>query len=206
MESERIPLFPLEVVLFPGTPLPLHIFEPRYKLMIQRCLENHQEFGVILARQDGIAAVGCTAAIVQVLQKYPDGQMDILTSGQTAYRALELFEEQPYLEATVEFLKDEDKPAVTKTQEQLLELYAKCHAVLYGRAPQPPENPPNGSLAFEIASQLPLDLENKQELLELRAEPERQTRLLEQMNAWLPQLALLDRTRRKAGGNGHGLH
>ena len=61
MRPTRIPLFPLDVVLLPGTPLPLHIFEPRYKLMIHRCLSDEIEFGMIFATGKGVATVGCTA-------------------------------------------------------------------------------------------------------------------------------------------------
>jgi Lon protease-like protein len=73
----RIPLFPLEAVLLPLMPLPLHIFEPRYKLMIRNCLDNQEKFGVILAKEKGIVSVGCTARIVELVRTYPDGRMDI---------------------------------------------------------------------------------------------------------------------------------
>ncbi len=205
MGDERIPLFPLEVVLFPGTPLPLHIFEPRYKLMIQRCLDKQSEFGVILARSEGIAPVGCTAEIIKVVKKYPDGRMDILTIGQAAYRVLEVFNDQPYLEGAVEYLDDDASPAGAQTQQRLLQLYERCQALIYGRAPQSPEISNECSVSFQVAGELPLDLEYKQELLEIRAEAERQRRLLERLNAWLPQLTRLEHMRAKAGGNGHGL-
>jgi len=205
MKPERIPLFPLELVLFPGTPLPLHIFEPRYKLMVQRCLENRKEFGVILARSEGIAAVGCTAEIIKVVKKYEDGRMDILTFGQTAYRVREVFEDQPYIEGVVEFLEDDPSQGRAETRQRLLTLYEKCHTLVYGRAPHSPQVNAGVSFAFQIASELPLDLDYKQELLELRAESERQSSLLERLNQWLPQLSHLDRMRKKAGGNGHGL-
>jgi Lon protease-like protein len=205
MRSERIPLFPLEVVLFPRASLPLHIFEPRYKLMVGRCLQSHKEFGVILSRAEGIARIGCTAEIVKVLKKYPDGRMDILAIGQTRYRVQQVFEEQPYLEGDVEYLEDALVPGSEPTQKRLLELYEKCHALVYGRSPGSPEASDETSLAFCIANELPMDLDWKQELLEIRAEPERQTRLVEQLNRWLRQLQLLERMRVRAGGNGHGL-
>ena len=203
MSAERIPLFPLDVVLFPGTPLPLHIFEPRYKLMIRRCVESRREFGVILARSDGTAGVGCTAEIVKVVKRYEDGRMDILTMGQTPYRVLKVFDQQPYLEAAVEFLEDGPGRAAPETQQKLLKLFDNCHTLLFGRASSP--RGAEFSLAFQIAAELPLDLEFKQELLEIRSESERQSRLVERLEKWLPQLANLERVRGKAGGNGHGL-
>lgn len=205
MSTDRIPLFPLEVVLFPSTPLPLHIFEPRYKLMIQRCLDNDSEFGVVLARQDGIVGVGCTAEIVKVVKKYEDGRMDILTVGQTAFRILEVFNDQPYVEGAVEYLDEDLSPADSEVRQRLLKLYEQCHGLIYGRLPQSPEMNTACSVAFQIASELPLDLDCKQELLEIRVESKRQSRLLERLNEWLPQLAHLERMRARAGGNGHGL-
>ena len=205
MSAERIPLFPLEVVLFPGTPLPLHIFEPRYKLMIRQCVESRRHFGVILARSEGTAGVGCTAEIVKVVKRYEDGRMDILTMGQTPYRVLEVFDEQPYLEAAVEFLEDGPGRAAPEPRQRLLKLFEACNTLLTGRAPSPRDASAAPSLAYQIAAELPLDLEFKQELLEIRSEPERQSRLIERLEKWLPQLANLERVRGKAGGNGHGL-
>ncbi|HZZ15900.1 MAG TPA: LON peptidase substrate-binding domain-containing protein, partial [Candidatus Sulfotelmatobacter sp.] len=73
-----IPLFPLDVVLFPGVPLPLHIFEPRYKEMIAECLAQHKTFGVVRALEEGLAEVGCTAEIITVVKEYSDGRLDLV--------------------------------------------------------------------------------------------------------------------------------
>ena len=205
MSLERIPLFPLELVLFPGAPLPLHIFEPRYKQMVRHCMEKDEVFGVVLARSEGIAPAGCTAEIVQIVKKYEDGRMDILTMGQRIYHVVEVFDDKPYLEGAIEYLEDRPGPGNEETQKKLLALYEQCHTVVYGRAPTSPEVQAGASLAYQIASELPLDLDFKQELLELRAESERQDALLERLTEWLPQLSYLERARGKAGGNGHGL-
>jgi Lon protease-like protein len=77
----KIPLFPLEVVLFPGAALPLHIFESRYKEMIGECLAGKSAFGVVRAQREGLAVIGCTAEIIRILEKYPDGRLDILCQG-----------------------------------------------------------------------------------------------------------------------------
>src|SRR5690348_10834460 len=69
MRPERIPLFPLNVVLLPGASLPLHIFEPRYKEMVKACLEEKTEFGMLLALPKGVAKVGCTAEILEVVKR-----------------------------------------------------------------------------------------------------------------------------------------
>lgn len=200
----RIPLFPLDVVLFPGIPLPLHIFEERYKLMVRECLENRTEFGVVMTRQDGVAAVGCTAAIVQVVKRYPDGRMDILTVGRAPFQVSDVFDEKPYLEAAVDYLQEEIAEEAPSPPGKLLSLYEQCYAAIHGSAPHL-ESPRGGvPITFLIASELPLDLEYKQELLETRSEAERRENLREKMEQWLPTLQKVDRVRRRVGGNGHG--
>ncbi len=203
--TNRIPLFPLEVVLFPGSPLPLHIFEPRYKLMTKRCLENQEPFGVVLARSEGIAEVGCTAEIVEVVKKYEDGRMDILTMGREVIRVVEVFDEKAYLEAKVEYLEDDSAPDTPDTQHRLQTLFEQCHRFVHHSEPSKAEFAEGYTLAYRISSELPLDLEYKQEVLEVRSEPERQRRLLEKLAKWLPQLVHVERARAKAAGNGHGL-
>ncbi len=82
--SALLPLFPLDLVLLPGAVLPLHIFEPRYKEMIGECLDLHQPFGIVRAKDGGVAEIGCTAEILTVTKKYDDGRMDIVTQGLAA--------------------------------------------------------------------------------------------------------------------------
>ena len=104
----RIPLFPLHLVLFPGMPLSLHIFEPRYRRMIRQCIDEKQEFGIILQRNEELSRVGCTARVEEVVQEYEDGRFDIRVRGQRRFRIRRLFEEQAHLEAEVEFFRDGD--------------------------------------------------------------------------------------------------
>jgi len=201
----RIPLFPLNVVLFPGMPLPLHIFEPRYKLMTQRCIQEKLEFGLILALAEGLAKVGCTAAINSVVRTYPDGKMDILTEGRSRFQLTSVIEEQPYYEANVEYLEDRESAANLQEQGKLLELFDNCHWLLHGRAPDPIEAGPGVSIAYRITAALPFELEFRQLLLEQRSETNRQAALLERLKEWLPRLQKLQYARRKGAGNGHSL-
>ena len=101
--STTIPLFPLGLVLLPQNPLPLHIFEERYKLMIGECLAENRDFGIVFFDAADIRTVGCTARILKVLKRYHDGRLDILTRGQNRFRIKELREEKAYLEARVTF-------------------------------------------------------------------------------------------------------
>lgn len=202
MELKRIPLFPLEAVLFPGTLLPLHIFEPRYKLMIQHCREKHLSFGVVLVKGEGIAPAGCTAELLEVVKEYEDGKLDILTIGRRPFNILEVFEENEYAEADVEYLDDEPF-AEKQPTASLLKLYERCHELAFGNKPGALDAEKYECSSYQIASELPLDLAYKQTLLEMRSEDERRRNLAAALDKWLVELAEAARSRRIAGGNGH---
>jgi Lon protease-like protein len=106
-DFNKIPLFPLGVVLFPDVPLPLHIFEERYKMMIGECLETDSVFGIALYTDGKIFNTGCTAKIINVLKKYEDGRMDILIQGVERFVIENIIEDKPYLQADVQFLPNE---------------------------------------------------------------------------------------------------
>ena len=107
--TNKIPLFPLQTVLLPEFPLPLHIFEERYKLLVDFCITNDTEFGVVYADGNKIKKVGCTAKIVQVYNKYDDGKMDILTLGQNRFKLLNVSEDELYLSGEIEYFDDVDE-------------------------------------------------------------------------------------------------
>jgi len=104
-----IPLFPLGVVLMPQMPLPLHIFEERYKMMIAECLEKNKEFGVVYFDGNKLSKVGCTAKIVEVLKRYETGEMDIVTVGNSRFFIKELYDTKPYSEASVVYFDDQSE-------------------------------------------------------------------------------------------------
>ena len=106
MAAERIPLFPLGLVMLPGMLLPLHIFEERYKQMISDCLAENTPFGIVWFDGQTIHPVGCTARVVQVLHRYEDGRMDILTRGEKRFYTEGMAEEKPYMEADVLYIED----------------------------------------------------------------------------------------------------
>jgi Lon protease-like protein len=207
MTDSRIPLFPLNVVLYPGATLPLHIFEPRYKLMVNHCIAHNREFGVILAGEKGVATIGCTAAITQKLKDYDDGRMDILTQGRAIFRALNLLQERDYHEALVEFLSDtpEVRRRVAQQQEEgtLLGLFQECHTLIYGQLWVTSGIQSPWPLSFQMAARLPLELEEKQALLEIRAEPDRRNFLIERLKDMLPRLGHLHHARRAAANGRH---
>ena len=207
MRPDRIPLFPLNVVLLPGADLPLHIFEPRYRKMVRDCLDNKTEFGMLLALTDGVAGTGCTAEILEVVKTYDDGRMDILTVGREPFRVVELFTENPLLEGTVDYLEDRYAPESRETRQSLVEIYEACHTLIFGDYPRdaaPQEE--QIQLSYTAASKLPMDLLWKQRILELRTEAERQERLLAYLRDWAPHLQKVETQHRRAAGQGSGLN
>src|ERR1700682_2414094 len=126
MRPDRLPLFPLNMVLFPGEQLPLHIFEQRYRRMARACLDQHTSFGVVLAPPDATAKVGCTAKIIEVPQRYSDGRLDIITVGREPFRVLEFFKETLLLEGEVEYPEDRDTAAPPTLKAELVRLYDSC--------------------------------------------------------------------------------
>jgi Lon protease-like protein len=205
MRLDRIPLFPLNVVLLPGADLPLHIFEPRYRRMVKKCLEAESPFGILLVLPNGTARVGCTAEITKVVKEYEDGRFDILACGREPFRVTELFTNDPLLEGGVEYLEDEDASSEAPLPQQLLELYEACYTLIFEDYPRSVEAH-SPTLSYDIAAVLPMDLLWKQNILELRAESVRRERLLHFLREWAPHLQRSSNLKARAAGNGHGLN
>src|SRR5258708_4995444 len=206
MRPERIPLFPLNVVLLPGAELPLHIFEPRYRAMMKSCLEEKSEFGMLLSLPKGVAHVGCTAEILEVAKRYSEGRMVILTAGRDPFRVVELFTEDPLLEGHVIYLDARETPTNPRIQRELVELFEACHTLVFEDFPKNLEGVPEEQLSYLIAAALPMDLLWKQQLLELRSQADPQERLLAYVREWAPHLQRSEAVRQRAGGNAHGLN
>lgn len=205
MDELLIPLFPLELVLFPGQRLPLHIFEDRYKTMVRECLDAGKagEFGIVMAKENGIVNVGCTAQIVEVTRRYEDGRMDIVISGHRRFEVLFLDETKDYPRAAAQFFEDEDRTVSDDLSGSVLDLHKQVLQLM----PLDPETLAAGEtaaqLSYRLAGPLPLDPDFKQLLLGLRSEKERLQRVAEYFRYLLPRLKLATWARGKAGGNGH---
>ncbi len=184
--SSLLPIFPLELVLLPGVPLPLHIFEPRYKEMIAECLEQKKPFGIVRASSDGVAGIGCTAEIMSITKKYDDGRMDILTRGAERFEVIQVNHERSFLRAEISVVEDEsDKPS-TEMVTMAVRLHAEI-AKLAGEEPSGPEDGA-GNLSFLLAGSLPLDLDFKQSLLATLSEAKRLAAVVKYLEAVLPGL------------------
>jgi Lon protease-like protein len=196
-----IPLFPLDVVLFPGTPLPLHIFEPRYKEMISECLAEHLTFGVVRAVEQRLAEVGCTAEIVTVVKEYPDGRLDLVTEGRKRFELIRVNEERSFLRAEVLIIEDEPGSPPQEDTSRAIQLHSELLALAGAR--QDLSTADRSLLSFYLAGSLPLDLDFKQKLLSLPSEPERLSLLITYFETVIPNLQRTARARKQAGGNGH---
>ena len=188
-----LPLFPLDLVLLPGVPLPLHIFEPRYKEMIGECLEQKKPFGIVRASNDGVAGIGCTAEIISVTKKYDDGRMDILARGVNRFEVLEVNEERSFLQAEVLVVEDEPGQPSTQMIEQAVRLHAEIAKLAGGESGEADESASN--LSFLLAGSLPLDLDFKQSLLTTLSEEKRLEAVIQYLRAVLPGLRRASKAR-----------
>jgi Lon protease-like protein len=196
-----LPLFPLELVLLPGTPLPLHIFEPRYKEMIRECISAEAPFGVVRAFEEGIAEVGCTAEIITVTKEYPDGRLDLICEGRKRFEVIEVNRDRSFLQAEVLIVPDDPEAAVQEERVKAVQLHLEILSL--AGAVQDFSAADQNQLSFYLAGSLPLDLDFKQKLLAMRSEAQRIQAVAAYLETILPQLKRAARARQTAGGNGH---
>ncbi|MFL5842233.1 MAG: LON peptidase substrate-binding domain-containing protein [Thermoleophilaceae bacterium] len=197
---ERFPLFPLGLVLLPQELVPLHIFEERYKLMIDECLENDSEFGIVWLSDDGLRDIGCSARIVRLVDRAEDGRMNILVEGVQPFRLLRRIEDMPYPAGDVEPLEDFDPAADPELAEQARARYAE----LVEKATE--EKPDADALAaldaYGMAATVEHPDEAKQALLELRAENDRLRMVDEMFRTAIKRVAYAEETAERAQTNG----
>ncbi|MBP0021473.1 MAG: LON peptidase substrate-binding domain-containing protein [Cyanobacteria bacterium SBLK] len=193
----ELPLFPLpDVVLFPGRPLPLHIFEFRYRIMMNTILESDRRFGVLMfdPNQNEIAGVGCCAEVIH-FQRLPDDRMKILTLGQQRFRVLEYVREKPYRVGLVEWIEDgptqDDLRPIATEVEQLLRDVVRLSAKLTDRKIELPDDLPNLplELSYWVASNLYGVASEQQMLLEMTDTHERLVREIEILTSTRNHLA-----------------
>jgi Lon protease-like protein len=203
MASTLLPLFPLRVVVFPRTHLPLHIFEDRYKEMVGQAIQNKSEFGVVLSKEDGIVNAGCTVVVEKVVKSYPDGRMDILTCGRRRFEIVLLNEEKDYLQGEVQFFDDDEPdPAPLEVQEQVLVQFRRLlETGEVDLVSEPDLNDPQ--LSFQLAQPIH-DLDFLHVLLRKRSEAERLRELNEFLSEYVPRQRQIAHVKQVAPLNGHG--
>ena len=227
-----IPLFPLPLVVFPGQILPLHIFEDRYKQMVEDCGfeadgsigEPSRPFGISLAHtqadaepsspsQQPVEEIGCSVVVARVARRYPDGRLDIITRAQRRYDMLDVFDDRPYMTASVIFFEDEEatvdaalSQAAGERFGQLMELAGEARSDRdkeggNGGGGGSDPGPDRGS--FAMAANAGLDPPRKQRVLEMRSENERLQFLIDHLDDVLPVLRNKVELQKRVKSNGH---
>lgn len=203
MPSRLIPLFPLQVVVFPRTRLPLHIFEERYKEMVGDAIRDESEFGVVLAKEDGIVNAGCTVTVEKVMEMYADGRMDILTRGQRRFEIVSLNEDKTYLQGEVSFFDDDDfSPTSSELRDEAVAHYRALTGLLQSGRSHEPDLADN-QLSFQLAQGLP-DLDFLNRLLRHRSESGRLKELNRYLSEYVPRQRIIERMKELAPTNGFG--
>jgi len=196
----EIGLFPLELVLLPTERVPLHIFEPRYKELVGECLREGRDFGLLLEDEQGRREVGTRAGVVEVLQMFDDGRMNVVVEGRERFRLVELTDGRSFLTGDVEPVDDDDDPPANTDVERAHELFRELVDVAEADVDEPDEIA--GSLSFELAARIDFGHELKQELLELTSERKRLRRLVELIERAIAAIEREREVRDRASGNG----
>jgi len=200
----EIGLFPLELVLLPSERVPLHIFEPRYKELIGECLRSGEEFGLVLQDEQGRREIGTKAVVVEVLQVFDDGRMNVVVEGHDRFRLCELTAGREFLTGEVEPVDDEEDEAAPDDAELAMTLFRQLVEATGEQVEEPDGS--TGVLSFELASRIDFGLEPKQELLELRSEAERLRQLIEMMERAVVAVRREREVRERASTNGKVTH
>ncbi|HUE26279.1 MAG TPA: LON peptidase substrate-binding domain-containing protein [Solirubrobacteraceae bacterium] len=198
--SRNFPLFPLGIVALPGELIPLHIFEERFKTMMNECMRDDSEFGIVWLSDDGLREVGCACAIERVLERMEDGRMNLLTRGTRPFRVVERQGELAYPAGVVEFLHDREETIDPELESAAHEAYAE----LVRRAT---DNEPDVSElaemdAYGMAATVDFGPDAKQGLLDLRSENARLRLVTRLFQAATKRLDLIDRAQERARSNG----
>ncbi|HEV3001987.1 MAG TPA: LON peptidase substrate-binding domain-containing protein [Solirubrobacteraceae bacterium] len=198
--GEELPLFPLNLVALPSELVPLHIFEERYKTMIGECVERESEFGIVWLSDDGLKPTGCACVVAQVLERLPDGRMNIVCRGTRPFRVVERIESRPYPAGTVEWLEDREEAVDAETLEAARETY---NELVEQATDEPAEADRLAEMgAYDMAATVDFGLEAKQGLLDLRSENARLRLVTRLFRAAMKRLEFVERAQARARSNG----
>jgi ATP-dependent Lon protease len=194
-------LFPLPIVLVPTERIPLHIFEPRYRELIDDCVENGEEFGLVLSTGDGaVHEIGTRAAVAQVLEVLEDGSLNIVVEGGERFRLLELTSGRSFTTGIVEAVVDEDEPPLESDVERATEVFRELAAAAESDVDLP--DPTSPRYDFELAARVDFAVDAKQELLAMTSPRARMQELVRLLESALEAVRLEHTLRERAGRNG----
>ncbi len=196
----EFPLFPLGIVALPGELVPLHIFEERYKQMMNECLRTEQEFGIVWLSDDGLRDVGCACEIDRVLERMEDGRMNLVARGTRPIRVLERQGHLAYPAGIIEILDDDDEAADDELLEATRVVYGELVELATDRTPETGELADLG--AYAMAATVDFGVEAKQQLLDLRSENARLRLLGRLLRAAIKRMELVELAHERAKSNG----
>ena len=198
-----IPIFPLSIVVYPGENLNLHIFEPRYKQLINECHRAKKPFGIPAVIENKVQEFGCMVDITELSTIYDNGEMDIKTKGVKIFRILEMIDDLPdklYGGAIVNY-PDNYEPGVPDLMRKVMKRIRELHGLLKVKKDFVKED---GELtSYEVAHHIGLSLEEEYGLMNLLDERQRQEYLNRHLNKVLPMLADMEKLKEKIKLNGH---
>lgn len=197
---ENFPLFPLGIVLLPGELVALHVFEERYKLMIGECIETDTEFGIIWLSDERLHEIGCTARVTDVVERFDDGRMNIVVTGELPFRLVRRVDDLPYPAGDIDVIDFESDGAPSLAAEA-----RRHYADLVERVTdeRPDAETLDGMDAFAMAATIELEPAAKQELLETESEDERLTAAAKLFARTLERLDDSEHSAEVAKSNGH---
>jgi Lon protease-like protein len=198
--QQDFPLFPLGLVAVPHELVPLHIFEERYRAMIDECLADGREFGIVWAADDGLRSNGCAMEVTEVLERHDDGRIDILTRGTRPFRIVEEHYDHVYPAGAIEFLDDREEPPDAPTVEAAHEAYGSLVEEATDKVLEPEVLEP--LTAYEMAATVDFGPDAKQGLLDLRSENARLRLLTRLFRAAVRRLDFIERAQARARSNG----
>ncbi len=198
-----VPIFPLNIVLYPGEELNLHIFEPRYKQLINECIEAKKPFGMPTVLKNKVSEMGTLVEITELTRKYENGEMDIKTKGVKVFRILEVVKQIPdklYQGAIVNY-QDQDGNGSRQLMKKVLTSIRQLHKLL--KVSKEFSKPDNELLSYDVAHHAGLSLEQEYELLTFSFELHREEYLKQHLAKVLPVVSEMEHLKKRVKMNGH---
>jgi Lon protease-like protein len=199
-----IPIFPLSVVIYPGEKVHLHVFEPRYKQLINECHENNKPFGVPAVVNNRLQEMGTLVQVTDIVQKYENGEMDIKTQGLQVFRILEVIKSVPdklYSGAIVNYPDNDDDAGNRDLMQKVINGVKELHRLL--NVSKDFKKPETELKSYDVAHHAGLSLEEEYEVLGLLKELQREEYIKRHLQKVLPMLMEMETLKEKVKLNGH---
>jgi Lon protease-like protein len=200
-----IPIFPLDVIVYPGEALNLHIFEPRYKQLIKDCIAERKPFGIPVSRDGNINDLGTLIEVAEMVKEYDNGEMDIRTRGLEVFKVLEVIKEIPdklYQGAIVNYPQNIMEPGDSKTAQLILTELKRMYALMNLEEKKFPEGKA-AMISYDIAHVVGLSKEQEYELLGIFTEIQRLEYIRRHLKTILPVIQELEAMKARVQMNGH---